>query len=97
MCDARVVEPWLVAIVGVIACAAAVSSLRSQNNALEGLAIARQIIDQHGGTIEATSPGPGFGSTFTVRIPLVEVRGAESGAKGPEGPESVPFPGARAA
>src|SRR5262249_3732231 len=48
-----------------------------------GLFISHQIIDQHGGTIEATSPGPGFGSTFTVRVPLVEVRSAESGAKSP--------------
>ena len=35
-----------------------------------GLFISHQIIDQHGGTIEATSPGPGQGSTFTVRVPL---------------------------
>ena len=35
-----------------------------------GLFISHQIVDQHGGTITATSPGPGCGSTFTVRIPL---------------------------
>lgn len=35
-----------------------------------GLFICHQIIDQHGGSIEATSPGPGRGSTFTVRLPL---------------------------
>jgi len=36
-----------------------------------GLFISHQIIDQHAGTIVATSAGPGRGSTFTVRVPLV--------------------------
>jgi signal transduction histidine kinase len=35
-----------------------------------GLTISHRIITQHGGEIEATSPGPGQGSTFTVRLPL---------------------------
>lgn len=35
-----------------------------------GLAIAKQIVDMHGGTIEATSPGKGQGATFTVKLPL---------------------------
>lgn len=35
-----------------------------------GLSISHQIVDQHGGTIHATSSGPGKGSTFVVRIPL---------------------------
>ncbi len=34
-----------------------------------GLAIARAIVDMHGGTIHATSPGPGQGATFTVDLP----------------------------
>lgn len=29
-------------------------------------------LDQHGGTVEARSPGRGHGSTFTVRLPLVD-------------------------
>lgn len=41
-----------------------------------GLFISHQIIDQHGGTITATSPGPGKGSTFTVRLPLRQVTAA---------------------
>jgi signal transduction histidine kinase len=35
-----------------------------------GLSISHRIIHQHGGEIEASSPGPGRGSTFVVRLPL---------------------------
>jgi PAS domain S-box-containing protein len=35
-----------------------------------GLAIARQIIELHGGSICATSAGVGQGSTFTIQLPL---------------------------
>jgi signal transduction histidine kinase len=37
-----------------------------------GLAIARHLIELHGGAIEAASPGEGGGTTFTVRLPLLE-------------------------
>ena len=36
-----------------------------------GLAIARHLIEIHGGSIEASSGGEGRGATFTVRLPLV--------------------------
>ena len=65
-----------------------------------GLFISHQIIDQHGGTVEAASPGQGFGSTFTVRVPLVEAKSRELGAGSREstGEATVlPFPGAKAA
>jgi CheY-like chemotaxis protein len=35
-----------------------------------GLAIARELVQMHGGTIHADSPGPGKGATFTVELPL---------------------------
>lgn len=35
-----------------------------------GLAIARGVVELHGGTIEVTSPGPGMGSCFTVSLAL---------------------------
>lgn len=35
-----------------------------------GLTISHRIITQHGGEIEASSPGPNRGSTFIVRLPL---------------------------
>jgi len=37
-----------------------------------GLAIARHLVEIHGGTISAESGGEGRGATFTIRLPLVE-------------------------
>jgi signal transduction histidine kinase len=36
-----------------------------------GLAIVRQLVEIHGGTVEADSPGEGQGATFTVTLPLL--------------------------
>ncbi|MBD2114118.1 MULTISPECIES: PAS domain-containing hybrid sensor histidine kinase/response regulator [Cyanophyceae] len=38
-----------------------------------GLAIVRQLVDVHGGTITARSPGEGQGATFSVRLPQLSV------------------------
>ena len=38
-----------------------------------GLALVRQLVEMHGGTVRAESPGEGLGSTFTASIPLVPV------------------------
>jgi signal transduction histidine kinase/CheY-like chemotaxis protein len=43
-----------------------------------GLSIARQLVELHGGTIGASSPGANAGTTFTLRLPLAE---AEEAAK----------------
>ncbi|PYT15184.1 MAG: histidine kinase [Acidobacteria bacterium] len=37
-----------------------------------GLAIARHIVELHGGSVRAESPGEGKGATFTVTLPLME-------------------------
>ncbi|HSI13166.1 MAG TPA: response regulator [Chthoniobacter sp.] len=38
-----------------------------------GLAISKAIMEAHGGTITAASPGTNLGSTFTVRLPLSQM------------------------
>jgi CheY-like chemotaxis protein len=41
-----------------------------------GLTLARRLVELHEGTIEATSDGPGCGSAFIVRLPLLESEAA---------------------
>jgi len=38
-----------------------------------GLSIAHRIVTDHGGRLEASSPGPGHGSTFRVTLPLAQI------------------------
>jgi PAS domain S-box-containing protein len=38
-----------------------------------GLALARQLAEAHGGTLEGRSDGPGRGAEFTLRIPLTDL------------------------
>jgi PAS domain S-box-containing protein len=51
-----------------------------------GLAIVRSLVELHGGTVGASSPGLGKGSTFTVTLPLVaQVESAAPRAPGYSG------------
>jgi PAS domain S-box-containing protein len=43
---------------------------RSQGGLGIGLALSRQLVELHGGTLHAESDGPGRGSTFVVRLPI---------------------------
>ena len=52
-----------------------------------GLAIVRQLIESHGGTVEADSIGEGQGATFTLKLPLLRIVGvAESSYESSELP-----------
>jgi PAS domain S-box-containing protein len=58
---------------------------RSEQGLGIGLALVREITQMHGGTVEARSDGEGLGSTFIVRLPLLEAEMIE-----PPASRSVP-------
>jgi CheY-like chemotaxis protein len=60
-----------------------------------GLALVRDLVKRHGGTVEAHSDGLGLGSTFTVRLPRA-VRGDMTVSEKPEPkPQAASAPGKR--
>lgn len=42
-----------------------------------GLYVVRHVVEHHGGQVEAESPGPGLGSTFTVLLPAAAEEGEQ--------------------
>ena len=44
---------------------------RAQGGLGIGLALVRHIVELHGGSVFAESPGPGLGATFVVKLPLM--------------------------
>ncbi len=53
-----------------------------------GLALVRKLVEMHGGSVEAHSEGPGKGSEFIVRLPLLPATADERGAPGTALPQS---------
>ncbi|MEO8751292.1 MAG: ATP-binding protein [Casimicrobiaceae bacterium] len=56
------------------------STTRSYGGLGLGLAIVKQLVEMHGGTVGAASPGENAGATFSVRLPLAAVRRTELNA-----------------
>ncbi|HEX6766618.1 MAG TPA: ATP-binding protein, partial [Polyangiaceae bacterium] len=54
------------------------TSSRSQGGLGIGLALARSLVEMHGGTIKADSEGPGRGSTFRVTLPVLHEKPSTS-------------------
>jgi PAS domain S-box-containing protein len=53
------------------------STTRMQGGLGLGLAIVRHLVELHGGSVDAASPGEAQGATFTVRLPLLAIRPTE--------------------
>jgi signal transduction histidine kinase len=56
---------------------------RTQGGLGIGLTLARRLVELHGGSIEAHSDGPGCGSRFIVKLPVIQ-------REAPQEPERVP-------
>ena len=52
-----------------------------------GLAIVRHVVEMHGGTVAASSPGTGQGATFKARFPIASPDILGQSEKRPPGPE----------
>ncbi|WP_169796626.1 PAS domain-containing protein [Chondromyces crocatus] len=63
------------------------STTRAHGGLGLGLAIVKSLVEQHGGTIRASSEGEGAGATFTVRLPFVPARQRRQGGPGSLDPE----------
>jgi PAS domain S-box-containing protein len=60
------------------------TTTRSNEGLGLGLAIVHHLVELHGGTIRADSPGEGLGATFTIELPLIAQQPKPADAKTPQ-------------
>ena len=69
------------------------STTRSHGGLGIGLAIVRHIVEMHGGSVSAASPGPGLGATFVVSLPALDRQALEDASpeneRAPEPPPDL--------
>jgi len=68
------------------------SNTRSHGGLGLGLAVVRQLVELHGGTVQAASAGEGAGAAFTVRLPLAREDAAEPAPAAPAAPSPAAGP-----
>ena len=66
----------------------AISIDRSQGGLGIGLSLVRRLVELHGGSVAADSPGAGLGSSFTIRLPYADLAKTANtaGASEPDAP-----------
>jgi PAS domain S-box-containing protein len=57
---------------------------RSHSGLGLGLAIVRQLVELHGGTVKAHSDGPGRGATFKLRLPVLSINHVPGSKSAPD-------------
>lgn len=65
---------------------------RAQGGLGIGLSLVRSLVQLHGGTVNAESPGPAQGSVFTVKLPVAEPPSAEVILEGPYSQPEISAP-----
>ena len=65
---------------------------RSERGPGVGLALVRALTQLHGGSVSASSQGPGTGSVFTVRLPVVQNTTASTCPRSAVPGDHAPFP-----
>ncbi len=66
--------------------------LRTEGGLCIGLTVVRSLTHMHGGSVHASSEGPGRGSEFVVRLPAAAVPAPEPAATPSPVPPAVPVP-----